>query len=151
MKKALILLGCPEAPSQTPLTIYTAYKLNDLGFDVTIAANPAASKLLKISDPENNYIKDLIDLDRSLNSLEKGQYDLLIGFIHKEASASFFVTFYHILQIQSIAIIFEKDEKLVEEYSNIIKEATNSKIIAVRSFHNPNPIKVQLDKVLKEI
>lgn len=25
--KALILLGCPETPSQTPMSIYAAYKL----------------------------------------------------------------------------------------------------------------------------
>lgn len=51
--KALILLGCPETPSQTPMSIYAAYKLAEKGYDVTIAANPAASKLVKVSDPKN--------------------------------------------------------------------------------------------------
>lgn len=41
--KALILLGCPETPSQTPMSIYASYKLSEKGYDVTIAANPAAS------------------------------------------------------------------------------------------------------------
>ncbi|MCC7552893.1 MAG: DUF1890 domain-containing protein [Methanobacteriaceae archaeon] len=151
MKKALVLLGCPEAPSQTPLAIYATYKLNSLGFDVTITANPAASKLLKISDPENKYISNIVDLDRCLNELNEGEFDLLLGFIHKEAAASFFVTFYQILQIKSIAIVFEKDEDLVEEYANIISDSTDAEVLAVKAFHNPNPVKVKLDKALEKI
>ena len=27
--KALILLGCPETPSQTPMSIYASYKLSE--------------------------------------------------------------------------------------------------------------------------
>ena len=50
--KALILLGCPETPSQTPMAVYAFSKLTKLGYDVTIAANPAAAKLVKVSDPE---------------------------------------------------------------------------------------------------
>ncbi|HNS25584.1 MAG TPA: DUF1890 family protein, partial [Methanobacteriaceae archaeon] len=42
MKKALILLGCPESPSQTPLAIYAAYKLDKMGFEVTLASTPSA-------------------------------------------------------------------------------------------------------------
>ncbi|MGZ7047149.1 MAG: DUF1890 family protein, partial [Methanobacterium sp.] len=26
MKKALVLLGCPESPSQTPMAVYVTYK-----------------------------------------------------------------------------------------------------------------------------
>jgi hypothetical protein len=151
MKKALIILGCPESPSQTPLSIYTIYKLADLGYDVTIASNPAASKLVKISDPENHYKKTMVDLDHCLNDLTEKQYDLLLGIIHKDAAASFFVTFYQILQTKSIAVIFEKDEKLLEEFTSIISENTDADIISVKSYHNPNPIKVRLDKLLKEI
>lgn len=51
--KALILLGCPETPSQTPMSIYASYKLSEKGYDVTIAANPAASKLVKVSIRKN--------------------------------------------------------------------------------------------------
>ena len=38
MEKVLILLGCPESPSQTPLALYTAHKLTKMGFDVTVTA-----------------------------------------------------------------------------------------------------------------
>ncbi|MDL2270732.1 DUF1890 domain-containing protein [Methanobrevibacter sp. OttesenSCG-928-I08] len=151
MKNALILLGCPESPSQTPMAIYASYKLNNLGYDVTIASNPAASKLIKISDPENNYINKIIDLDRCLNTLEEGQYDLLLGFVHKDAAASFFVTFDQILNTKSIALVFEKDEKLIDEYVEMVKSSTNAEILAVKAFHNPNPIKIKLDKALENI
>ncbi len=57
MKKALILLGCPEAPSQTPLAIYTTYALKKVGYEVTIASTPSASKLLEVSDPETVLCK----------------------------------------------------------------------------------------------
>jgi len=40
--KALILLGCPEAPSQTPIGLYASYKLGQMGYDVTVSSNPAA-------------------------------------------------------------------------------------------------------------
>ena len=103
--KALILLGCPETPSQTPMSIYASYKLSEKGYDVTIAANPAASKLVKVSDPEKYYI----------------------------------------------ALVFEKDSELLKEYTEIVSENTDAEVISVRAFHNPNPIKVNLDKVLKEL
>ena len=140
--KALLLLGCPETPSQTPLTIYACDKLTKLGYDVTIAANPAAKKLVMVSDPEKYYIDNLVDLERSLGEVKKGDYDLLIGFVHKDAAASFFVTFYHLLQTNSIAIVFERDMDLVEEYTDMVAESTDAKIVSVRAFHNPTPIKV---------
>ena len=56
MKKALILLGCPESPSQTPLAIYTTYTLKKMGYEVTIASTPSASKLLEVSDSEQFYV-----------------------------------------------------------------------------------------------
>lgn len=151
MKKVLVLLGCPESPSQTPMAIYASYKLSKLGFDVTIAANPAAVKLLRVSDPENIYVKKMVNIDHCLNDLEEGQFDLLVGFVHKDAAASFFVTFYQILQIPAIALVFERDMELLEEFTNIVKENTDAKIISVKAFHNPNHIKVQFDKILEEL
>lgn len=151
MMKALILLGCPETPSQTPLSIYATDKLVKLGYDVTIAANPAATKLVKVSDPENYYIQKLVDLDECLANIQEGEYDLLLGFVHKDAAAAYFVTFYQILQTNSIALVFEKDLELLKEYTETVSENTDAKIVSVRAFHNPNPIKVNLDKALKEL
>ncbi|MDO5849235.1 MAG: DUF1890 domain-containing protein [Methanobrevibacter sp.] len=149
MKKALILLGCPEVPSQTPMAVYAAYKLSKLDYDVTIAANPAATKLVTVSDPENYYVHNLVDLDECLNEIGPGDFDLLVGFVHKDAAASFFVTFYHLLQTKSIALVFEKDPELLKEYKDIVEENTDADIVAVRAFHNPTPLRVRFDKALE--
>ena len=150
--KALILLGCPETPSQTPMAVYAFSKLTNMGYDVTIAANPAASKLVKISDPEDYYKLNLVDLERTLGEIGEGDYDLLLGFVHKDAAAAFFVTFDQILNTKSIALVFERDLDVVGEFVNMIEESgSNAKICAVRAFHNPSPIKINLDKALKEL
>ena len=113
--KALVLLGCPETPSQTPMAVYVFSKLTKMGYDVTIAANPAAKKLVKISDPEDYYHLNIVDLERTLGEIKEGDYDLLIGFVHKDAAAAFFVTFDQILNTKSIALVFERDIDLVGE------------------------------------
>jgi len=149
MKKALILLGCPESPSQTPMAVYATQKLVKMDYDVTVASTPSASKLLEVSDPDEYYIKSKIDIESALDSLNEGSYDLLIGFVHKDAAASYFVTFYHILQCEAIALVFEKDLGLLEEFENIVKENTDAKIVAVRAFHNPTPLRVKFDRAVE--
>ena len=149
--KALVLLGCPETPSQTPMAVYVSNKLTKMGYDVTIAANPAAKKLVSISDPEGYYKLNLVDLERTLGEINEKDYDLLVGFVHKDAAASFFVTFDQILNTQSLALVFSRDGDEVEEFVNMIHESgSNAKIAAVRAFHNPSPIKVKFDKAIKE-
>ncbi len=123
MKKALILLGCPEAPSQTPMAVYSVYKLTSLGYDVTVASTPSALKLLEVSDPENFYVKNKIDIESCLENLEEKSFDLFVGFVHKDAAVSYFVTFYHILNTKSIALVFEKDSELLESYVESLKES----------------------------
>ena len=149
MKKALILLGCPESPSQTPLALYTAHKLSKIGFEVTVASTPSASKLLEVSDSEEFYINKKIDLELCLENLEEKEYDLLVGFVHKDAAVSYFVTFYHILNTKSIAIVFEKDSDLLEKFLNDLKENTDATLISARAYHNPTPIRVKIDKAFK--
>ena len=136
--KALVLLGCPETPSQTPMAVYVFNKLTKMGYDTTIAANPA-------------YKLNLVDLERTLGEINEGDYDLLVGFVHKDAAASFFVTFDQILNTKSLALVFSRDMDEVEEFVNMIEESgSNAKIQAVRAFHNPSPIKVKFDKAIKE-
>ncbi len=149
--KALVLLGCPETPSQTPMAVYVFSKLTKMGYDVVIAANPAAAKLVKISDPEELYNLCIVDLERTLGEIKQGDYDLLVGFVHKDAAASFFVTFEQILQCRSLALVFSRDADEVEEFVNLIDESgSNALIAAVRAFHNPSPIKVKFDRAIKE-
>ena len=150
--KALVLLGCPETPSQTPLAVYVFNKLTNLGYDTTIAANPAAKKLVKISDPEDYYHLNLVDLERLLGDINPGDFDLLVGFVHKDAAASFFVTFEQILQCKSLALVFSRDADEVAEFVSMIEESgSGASIAAVRAFHNPSPIKVKFDRAIKEM
>ena len=151
MKKALILLGCPEAPSQTPLAVYMVYELTNMGYDVTVASTPSAMKLLEVSDPEQVYVKNKVDIDSCLESLDEGSFDLLVGFVHKDAAVSYFVTFYHILNTKSIAVVFEKDPDLLETYESLVKESTDATIVSARAYHNPTPLKVKFNRALKEL
>lgn len=151
MKKALILLGCPEAPSQTPMAVYSVYKLTSLGYDVTVASTPSALKLLEVSDPENFYVKNKIDIESCLENLEEKSFDLLVGFVHKDAAVSYFVTFYHILNTKSIALVFEKDSELLESYVESLKESTDATLVSARAYHNPTPLKVKFDRVIKKL
>lgn len=149
--KALVLLGCPETPSQTPMAVYVFNKLTQMGYEVVIAANPAAAKLVKISDPDELYNLNIVDLERTLGEIKQGDYDLLVGFVHKDAAASFFVTFEQILQCKSLALVFSRDADEVEEFVNLINESgSNALIAAVRAFHNPSPIKVKFDRAIRE-
>ena len=151
MKKALVLLGCPESPSQTPLAVYVTYKLKQMGYDVTTASTPSAMKLLEAGDPEGYYIEKKIDIDSCINDLQEKTFDLLIGFIHKDAAVSYFVTFSSILNTTSIAIIFEKDVEKLEEFQNIVSESTNATIVSARAYHNPTPLRVRFDKTIKKL
>ena len=147
--KALVLLGCPEAPSQTPIGLYASYKLGQMGYDVTVSSNPAAGKILDISDPEGVYVKKRVDIEKCLDEIEEGDYDLLVGCVHKDAAATFFVTYYHILQTKAIALIFSRDGAEVEEFVDMVASSTDAEIVAAKAYHNPTPIRVKLDKALK--
>lgn len=81
--------------------------------------------------------------------MEEKEYDLLIGFVHKDAAVSYFVTFYHILNTKSIAIVFEKDPDLLEKFLDDLKENTEADLIFARAYHNPTPLRVKIDKAFK--
>ena len=148
--KALILLGCPEMPAQTAMSIWACNKLKKLGYEVVISCNPAAGKLLDVSDPDKHYLGEKVNIDSYLDEINPGDYDLLLGFVHKDAAASYFVTYYSILNCKSIALIFEKDQNLINEFEEIVSQNTDAHIVSVRAYHNPNPIKVHLNKAFGE-
>lgn len=151
MKKAIILLGCPESPSQTPLAIYATNKLTGMGYKVTVASTPSAKKLLEVSDPEEHYVKNKIDIETCLDGLEEGAYDFLLGFVHKDAAVSYFVTFYHILNTKSLALVFHRDPEKLEYFENMVKENTEAEIASARAYHNPTPLRVRLDRALDKL
>ncbi len=151
MKKALILLGCPESPAQTPMALYASHRLKNVGYDVTVVSNPSAMRLLDVSDPEERYVQKKIDIESCIENLKEGDFDLLLGFVHKDAAVAYFVTFYHMLNTKSIALIFEKDSELLEDFENQVKENTEAQIVSARAYHNPTPIRVKLDKAINQL
>ncbi len=151
MKKAIILLGCPESPSQTPLAVYATHKLTKMGYHVTVASTPSAKKLLDVCDPEEHYIKNKTDIESCLGGLNEGDYDLLLGFVAKDAAVSYFVTFYHILNTQSLALVFHRDPEQLESFENSVKESTEADIASARAYHNPTPLRVRLDRALDKL
>ena len=151
MKKAIILLGCPESPSQTPLTIYAAHKLTEMGYEVTVACTPSAKKLVEVADPVEYYVQNKIDIESCLDNLEEGEFDLLLGFVAKDAAVSYFVTFYHILNTKSLALVFHRDPEKLENFENSVRENTNADIASARAYHNPTPLRVRLDRALDKL
>jgi hypothetical protein len=151
MKKAIILLGCPESPSQTPLALYTTHKLKSMGYQVTVASTPSAKKLLEVSDPDEYYIKNKTDIESCLDGLNQGDYDFLLGFVAKDAAVSYFVTFYHILNTRSLALVFNRDSEMLENFENSVKESTDADIASARAYHNPTPLRVRLDRALDKL
>ncbi|CDG64638.1 MAG: hypothetical protein PWQ15_1482 [Methanobacterium sp.] len=151
MKKAIILLGCPESPSQTPLTIYAAHKLKNMGYEVTVASTPSAKKLVEVADPVEYYVQKKVDIESCLDNLEEGEFDLLLGFMAKDAAVSYFVTFYHILNTKSLALIFHRDPEKLENFEDSVRESTNAEIASARAYHNPTPLRVRLDRALDKI
>ena len=60
----------PESPTQTAIAIYATHKLSEMNYDVTVVANPAAMKLIDISDPEKYYVKKRKNIDRQRRMTE---------------------------------------------------------------------------------
>ena len=151
MKKALMVLGCPESPVQVPIAIYTSHILRKKGFSVTITANPAAIRLVQVADPEGVYTGELTDLDSCLNELSEGDYEFLVGFVPNDAAAAYLTTFAGILNTETLAVVFERDADTLEKLVDAVMEGTEAGIIAARAHHNPAPLRVRIDRFLEEI
>ena len=63
--EVLLLLGCPQIPVQSPIVLYVADLLQDLGNVPLVAANPSAKQLIAASDPKNRYVAKIRDGDRT--------------------------------------------------------------------------------------
>ncbi len=141
--KALLMMGCPELPVQTAAVLYIANKLSKEGIEVTAAGNKAAVSLLLNSDPENHYIKKVMDLDRCIGALaEKNMdFDLCFVFIHSDSGISYLATIKSISNAKTIAVIFGNAIEPLMEACN------GSIIIAAKAVHNPMPLKAKIDGV----
>ena len=69
----------------------------------------------------------------------------------KDAAVSYFVTFYHILNTQSLALVFHRDAEQLESFENSVRENTEAVIASARAYHNPTPLRVRLDRALEKL
>ncbi|HJJ54517.1 MAG TPA: DUF1890 domain-containing protein [Methanocorpusculum sp.] len=94
MTEALILIGCPQIPVQSPLVLYIADFLQDAHLTPVVASNPSAKQLVKVSDPKSHYVSQFRDLDKTIADLSDGtvSYPLIISLVHNDAGLTYTAT-----------------------------------------------------------
>lgn len=143
--KALIVLGCPEAPAQQALAFHVAYNLKKRGTDVLIAGNPSVLSLLKVSDPEKHYITDTMVLEKCIAEVveKKRDCDLCVVFAHNDAAIAYAATMRYLLPEQRlIVIVFGKDPGPLADEINFPCEK-----IVEKAVHNPMQLKARINEV----
>jgi hypothetical protein len=146
--KVLFMMGCPEIPIQTSIALYLSHKLTNLGFTVTVAGTDAATKLLKVSDSDGYYVKNLVNLDKILEDIiEKRIYfDICFAFMHNDAGMTYASTISAISQAKIYSIVFGRNSEALSETIEF-----NCEKIVVNDVHNPSRLKNKLDKVMEDI
>ncbi len=146
-KSALLVMGCPEVPVQMSIAQYLSNKLGKAGYDVTIAGTDAALKLLKVSDPEEHYVKKTIDIDRCIADIveKKIDFDCCFAFMHSDAGVTYAATMSAISSAKMYALVFGKNAESLGETIEFPAE----KIVA-KAVHNPVPLKNKIDRVMKD-
>lgn len=147
MVEALIFIGCPQIPVQSPLVLYIADFLRDAGLEPVVAANPSAKQLVKTSDPKGHYVSEYRDLERTVNDIVDGSvsYPLIISLIHNDAGLAFTATVAAVLPNTTIISVFfgEHAYDLMEEAEYVTEK------IAAPITHNTRPLLANLDEVLE--
>ncbi|RQD82725.1 MAG: DUF1890 domain-containing protein [Methanocalculus sp. MSAO_Arc2] len=153
-EEALIVLGCPEVPVQQALSLYTADRLNDDGWRLTITGNPAVLNLLRVSDPKKVYIRELVELERCIDELSSGGRipGLAIVFVHSDAGISYASTIRFLLSGRVVACVFGRDaDTLAAELADIFADhhaadpVALSELVVDPAVHNPGKIRRKLD------
>lgn len=146
-KSALLVMGCPEVPVQMSIAQYLSNKLGKAGYDVTIAGTDAALKLLKVSDPDEHYVKKTIDIDRCIADIveKKIDFDCCFAFMHSDAGVTYAATMSAISSAKMYALVFGKNAESLGETIEFPAE----KIVA-KAVHNPVPLKNKIDRVMKD-
>lgn len=147
MKEALILVGCPQIPVQSPLVIYIADFLRDAGVEPIVSSNPSAKQLIKTSDPKSHYVSLYRDLDRTVADLTEGtvSYPLIISLIHNDAGITYTATVSALSPSSTMVTVFfgEHAYDLADEV-----EFATEKITAPLT-HNVKGIIPHLEEVLE--
>jgi hypothetical protein len=144
-QKALLLMGCPEVPVQTPIVLYILNKLKKDGIDGIIAGTNAALNILKFSDPERHYIKNMIDLDQCIEDIveKRTDFDLCFVFVHNDAGISYAATMASISEAKLFVVLFGRDAQILAETIDF-----DCKKIVAKAIHNPMPLARKIDEVI---
>ena len=144
-KTALLLLGCPEVPVQMGIALYLAGRLEKSGIRVTVAGNPSVLQLARVSDPDQHYVKRVMNLEKGMADLIEGRLrpDLAVAFAHNDAGISYAATVRYVApSTRLFLIIFGKN---AEELAGLV-EFDCQKIVE-RAVHNPGQLKKKIDEV----
>ena len=144
-KTILLMMGCPEVPVQMGIVLYLSNKLSKAGYDVTVAGTDAALKLLKVSDPDEHYVKKTIEIDRCIADIveKKIDFDCCFAFMHSDAGMTYAATMSAISKAKMYAVVFGNNAEAVAETIDFPSE----KIVA-KAVHNPIPLKNKIDRVI---
>ncbi len=143
-KTALLLLGCPEVPVQMGIALYLAGRLEKSGYRVTVAGNPSVIQLVRVSDPDQHYVKRVMNLERAMADLIEGRVhpDITVSFAHNDAGISYAATVRHVSRTRLYLIIFgRKADELA-----VLAEFDCEKIVE-QAVHNPGQLKKKIDGV----
>ncbi|MDR3101738.1 MAG: DUF1890 domain-containing protein [Methanocalculaceae archaeon] len=145
--EVLLLLGCPQIPVQSPIVLYVANLLNDLGKVPVVAANPSAKQLIAVSDPKKHYVKEFQDVDRTIADLADGKvgYPMIVSFIHNDAGLTYTTTAAALApQAVLITVLFGEHAYDIAEEIGFPTE----KIVAPVT-HNTRPLLTKIDEMIK--
>jgi threonyl-tRNA synthetase len=143
--KALLLLGCPEAPAQQAIALYLAHQLRTHGSDLLIIGNPSVLNLLRVSDPAKHYIGPMMVLEKCIEEIvEKHRTaDLCVVCAHNDAAIAYAATMRHLLpQSRLVVSIFGKDPEPLAASIDFPCEK-----IVEKAVHNPMQLKAKVNEV----
>jgi hypothetical protein len=145
--EVLILLGCPQIPVQSAVTVYVADFLRDAGFTPVVAANPSATQLVKASDPKGYYVKDYQNVDKMIADLADGKvsYPLIVSLIHNDAGLTYTATA-AALAPDSLMIVIVYGEHAYDLAGEI---AFPAETVVAPVTHNTRPLLGKIDEVLE--
>ncbi|AAB98441.1 conserved hypothetical protein [Methanocaldococcus jannaschii DSM 2661] len=148
MMSVLVIVGCPEPPALIPSVLYLTNQLKKKGFNVIIAANPAALKLLEVADDDKYYLKGVgaVDIDGGLRGIEG--INKIISFVHNDGGVSYTVTYKAKYNKPTYAIVFGR--QINKDYVETLKNS-NIGVYTARAFHNPMPIVNRIKEILANL
>ena len=143
-KTAYLLLGCPEVPVQMGIALYLASRLEKSGVSVVLAGNPSVIQLIRVSDPDQHYVKRVMNLEKAMADLIEGRVhpDITVAFAHNDAGISYAATVRHVSSSRLYLIIFGREAEALAGLAEFECEK-----IVEKAVHNPAQLKKKIDKV----